>query len=91
MVCCVTSLLKACQIDVESLKMHLEETEVLGVEAVFSFPVLQRKKPYKLANEVWVREILKEDLFTLSDTERHIEFNNRNTEASLRDLMLGTV
>lgn len=75
----------------EEFKMHLEETEVLGVEAVFSFPVLQREKRYKLVNKVRVREIFKDDLFTLSDRERHIEFNNSNTEASLRDFVLGTV
>lgn len=72
-------------------KLHLEETEASWVEAVFSFLVLQRKKLYKLVNKLGVGEIFKDDLFTLSDTKRHIRFNNSNAEASMRDFLIGTV
>lgn len=71
--------------------MHLEETEASGVEAVFSFSILQRKKLYELVNKLRVREIFIDDLFTLSDTQRHGRFNNSNTAAPRRDFMLGTV
>lgn len=49
---------------------YLEETEASGVEAVFSFAILQREELYELLNELRVREIFKDDLFTLSDTEK---------------------
>lgn len=48
---------------------YLEETEASGVEAVFSFAILQREELYELLNELRVREIFKDDLFTLRDTE----------------------
>lgn len=49
---------------------HLEETEASGVEAVFSFAILQREKLHELLNKLRVREIFKDDLFTLSDTQK---------------------
>lgn len=52
-------------------KFHLEETEASGVEAVFSFAILQREKLHKLVNKLWVWEIFKDDLFTLSDTQKN--------------------
>lgn len=73
------------------VKLHLEETEASGIEAVFSFPILQREKPYKLVNKLWVREIFKDDLFTLSDTQTNTRCNNSNTEASLSNFVCGTV
>lgn len=53
----------------ERSNLHLEETEAARVEAVLPFPLLQRQKLYQLVNEVRVREVLKDDLLTLIDTQ----------------------
>lgn len=50
--------------------MHLEKAEAPRVEAVFSFAILQREELYKLVDKLWVREIFKDDLLPLSDTQR---------------------
>lgn len=57
---------------------YLEETEASGVEAVFPLAVLQREELQQLHNELGVGEIFKDDLFTLSDTEKE---TSRVTEA----------
>lgn len=64
-------------------KLHLEETEASRVEAVFPFPILQREELYQLVNKLRVREIFKDDLFALGDTQTNTTCNN--TEAPERD------
>lgn len=49
---------------------YLEEAEASGVEAVLPLAVLQREELQQLHDELGVGEIFKDDLFTLSDTEK---------------------
>lgn len=53
-------------------KLHLEETKAARVEAVFSFPFLQRQKLYQLDNKLGVWEIFIYDLFTLRDKKKEV-------------------
>lgn len=71
---------------------YLEEAEASGVEAVFPLAVLQREELQQLHDELGVGEIFKDDLFTLSDTEkrRHASQSQMGAEECGRGRGLST-
>lgn len=71
---------------------YLEEAEASGVEAVFPLAVLQGEELQQLHDELGVGEIFKDDLFTLSDTEkrRHASQSQMGAEECGRGRGLST-
>lgn len=67
-------------------KLHLKETVASGIKAVVSFPILQREESYKPLNKLWVREVFKDDLLALNDTQKKNTESN-NSYCLLRSLL----